>query len=333
MSLLSKKLPALTLVFFLITLWLSVVPAHGQTTAVRGRVLDDKNAPIQDAEIIITRTDIRGEYKVKTNKKGEYYHGGLPLGTFNLAVKKEGFQPDMIKGVRFPLGDAAEHNFSLKPGSGVLASDMSEEDRKKLAKQQEEAAKQKAMMESVKLDFDAGLNAMKNSDYDTAVASFKKALDKDAEQPYIWANLAQSYAKLKKHDDAIAAFEKAIALKADDAALLQNLGSVYADKGNAEKAQEYFKKAAELNPQAGAVAYYNLGVTFVNGGKTKDAAAAFESAIKADANYAEAYYQLGICYVGLNKITDAKQAFESYLKLAPDTENAKVAKDLIAALK
>jgi len=329
----SKKLSVVALGVFALAVTVLSLPAFGQTAAIRGRVIDDKNAPVEGAEITITRIDIKGNYTVKTNKKGEYYHGGLPLGRFDVTVKKEGFQPDQIKGVRPPAGGAHEENFTLKPGSGVLASDLTEADRKDREAQAQEAVKQKAMMEAVKTEFDAGLNALKNNDYDTAVSAFKKAIEKDAEQPYVWANLATAYHKQKKHDDAIAAFEKAIALKADDPALLQNLGNVYAEKGLTEKAQEYFRKAADLNPQSAAISYYNLGVTFVNSGKSKEAAESFESSIKADPNYAESYYQMGICYVGLNKIADAKKAFEAYIKLTPDTENAKVAKDLLAALK
>ena len=33
------------------------------------------------------RTDIKGNYKCKTNKKGHYFYNGLPLGTYNITVK------------------------------------------------------------------------------------------------------------------------------------------------------------------------------------------------------------------------------------------------------
>ena len=48
--------------------------------ADRRQVVGEDGQPLKDALIKIERKDIKGNYKVKTKKKGDYLHAGLPLG-------------------------------------------------------------------------------------------------------------------------------------------------------------------------------------------------------------------------------------------------------------
>src|SRR5206468_10510772 len=92
---------AVLLTFFL----LMGVAAFAQTSALEGDVKDENGKPVQGALVKIVRTDIKGNYKVKTDKKGHYFHAGLPLGTYDVTVEVEGKARDNIKGVRTRLGD------------------------------------------------------------------------------------------------------------------------------------------------------------------------------------------------------------------------------------
>src|SRR5713226_4484415 len=81
--------------------------ASAQTSSLAGEVKGEDGAPLKDAWIKIERKDIKGSYKVKTNKKGEYFHAGLPLGTYTVSVEVNGKSIDQltVKGVRTRLGD------------------------------------------------------------------------------------------------------------------------------------------------------------------------------------------------------------------------------------
>src|SRR6266403_6417265 len=81
--------------------------ASAQTTSLAGEVKGEDGQPLKDAWIKIERKDIKGNYKVKTNKKGEYFHAGLPLGTYTVSVEVNGKTIDQltVKGVRTRLGD------------------------------------------------------------------------------------------------------------------------------------------------------------------------------------------------------------------------------------
>ncbi|MBI2822342.1 MAG: tetratricopeptide repeat protein [Acidobacteria bacterium] len=314
-------------------------PALGQVRAVKGKVLDEAGNPIQNARITISGMEIKRTYTTKTNKKGEYFYGGLTAGRYYVGVEADGFQTDFVQGISPASNEPATIDFALKQGpSTKLVFTLSDEEKEKLIREQEEANKRAAMAEAVKSDFDAGLAAAQAGRYDEAIASFKTALGKDETQPYVWANLADTYGKQKNYPEAIAAFNKAIELKPDDPNLLQNLGNIYGASGDTAKAQEMYTKAASMVPAGAggataAASYYNLGVTMVNAGKLNEAVDAFNKSVAADPTYAEAHYQLGVAYIGSGKSDEGVKSLEAYLKLAKSGQNADTAKALIAELK
>ena len=53
--------------------------ALAQTSSIEGDVKGEDGKPVVGAVIKIDQTDIKGNYKLKTDKKGHYYQGGLRL--------------------------------------------------------------------------------------------------------------------------------------------------------------------------------------------------------------------------------------------------------------
>src|SRR5271167_4275624 len=90
------------------------LPAFSQTTAVEGLVKGPDGKPVVGAVVQISRTDVKGAYNVKTDKKGHYGHYGLPIGVYEIAVVIDGQVRDKYAGIRTHLGDALPVNFDLK---------------------------------------------------------------------------------------------------------------------------------------------------------------------------------------------------------------------------
>ena len=55
--------------------------ALAQVSSIEGDVKSEDGTPFKGALVKIERKDIKGHYQVKTKKKGDYFHAGLPLGT------------------------------------------------------------------------------------------------------------------------------------------------------------------------------------------------------------------------------------------------------------
>src|SRR5437588_4295957 len=88
--------------------------SYAQITAIEGDVKGPDGNPVVKAVVKITRTDIKGNYKCDTNKKGHYFYNGLPLGTYVVSVEIDGKEVDKVNGVRTRLGDPMNVCFDLQ---------------------------------------------------------------------------------------------------------------------------------------------------------------------------------------------------------------------------
>jgi tetratricopeptide (TPR) repeat protein len=339
--------------------------ATAQVGSLQGKVTENGEG-VKDAQIVIERTDVKGMYKVKTKKKGEWFHAGLPLGVYTVGLEVDGTIVDRMAGVKLGMGDNRPINFDLteiknrqaaaqagggaEPPKEVIAS-MSPEEKKKyeeaLKKRQEQLTKNKELNEA----FNLGMTAKNARDYPTAVEHLTKAASLDETQDVVFANLADAQSawadaskgeeKQKLLADAIVSYDKAIALKPDAAAYYNNLGLAQIKSGQSDEGQANLAKAAQMDPANGGRYYFNLGAVMVNSGNTDGAVDAFTKATEVDPNYAEAYYQLGTAMVGKAQTNEdgsivpapgTVEAFQKYLELAPAGPNAQSAQMMIQSL-
>ena len=308
--------------------------AFAQTGAIEGVVKGPDGNPLAGAWIRIERTDIKGEYLCDSKKKGDFFHAGLPLGTYNVQLytgakkvkgKLEGGElVDQVKGVRTRLGDPTPVNFDLferasrqaavqkaaETGTitAEVARDMSPEQKAALEKAMKERSASMAKNKDLNDAFNGGMEALKAQDFATGITQFTKASTMDPKQHVIWAQLAESYsgmARSQKGEEADASlvktyesFQKAIELKPDDASYINNYALALARGKKFAEAQQELEKAATLDPTNGGKYFYNLGALLTNANQTEAAGTAFKRAIESDPNYADAQYQYGIYLTG-----------------------------------
>jgi len=104
-------------------LLVSGLAAFAQTAPLRGSVRlaggkDGQTTPVANATVDVYRSDIKGEFHVKTDKNGDFSFAGLPLqGTFIVAISAPGAQPNARGGVRV-LNLDKPIEFVLGPGDG-----------------------------------------------------------------------------------------------------------------------------------------------------------------------------------------------------------------------
>jgi len=353
-------MPALGILF-------CALAGFAQTSSLEGTVKAVDGSPMKGAVIKIDRQDIKGHYEVKSDKKGHYFYGGLPLGTYKITLSVDGKDVDFVNGVRTKLGDPVENNFDMQAQakrqqalsqaaqSGTLSKEqargMTAEEKAAFEKANKEQTELKAKNRALNDAFGGGKEAMNNKQYDVAVEKFTKAGEMAPDQPVIWANLADADMHLAgtktgaDHDAAIGkaveAYQKALALRPDDAGVHNNYGLALAQLKKFDEAQAELGKAATLDPPAAGKYYYNLGALLVNSGQSEAAADAFKKAIEADPNYADAQYQYGIVLIGKAKLGDdgkyvpvagTREAFQKYLELKPDGPFAESAKGMLASL-
>jgi Tfp pilus assembly protein PilF len=309
--------------------------AWAQVTTLEGDVKDEKGQPVPKAVVKLERTDIKGHYQVKSDKKGHWFYTGLPLGTYNVMCEVNGQVVDKVEGVKSKYGDSTTVDFNTGRGkmaqaaaqqaaaTGELSKDQARGMTPEQKKQFEEAAKKQSeqMKKNKALNdaFNAGRDALKaagadqdpakkTADYQTAIDNLNKAGELDASQVAVWNSLGEAYTGLastqkgddknKSYDAAIAAYNKSLALKPGDASVYNQMGNIYGAQKKIPEATAALTKAAQSDPAMAAKAYYNMGANLVNGGQSDQAVDFFQKAIQADPSYADAHYQLGICLMG-----------------------------------
>jgi tetratricopeptide (TPR) repeat protein len=351
---------------------LLALTSFAQITAIEGDVKGEDGTPAANAAIKILRTDIKGNYPCKTNKKGHFFYNGLPPGTYNVSVEIDGQEKDIVRGVRTRLGDPTPVNFDLQKiaqqkaalskqlsaagssGAGLTKEQersMSKEDREKFEKVAKEREAQMKKNKELNDAYTSGTAALESKDYDTAIASLTKASELDPKQLAVWQHLAQAYvdAAAKKtgpeFDAAIAKgienYGKALELSPSDAGTHSNLAIALGKAKKFPEATAETEKAAQLDPTKAGQFYYNLGASLVNAGQSEPASAAFKKAIEIDPKHADSYYQIGVYLIGkasfaadgkVTPVAGTVEAFQKYLELAPTGQFADSAKAMLESL-
>lgn len=198
----------------------SAAVTNAQVLQVSGKVTlkqaDGSVVPVSGAQIDIYRTDIKWETQIKTNKKGEYMHAGIPfVGTYTLAVSAPGAQPDYRRDVK--LSQHPDNNdFELQPGDGArLTLDQIKsanaagaktagssnaapsESKETKAAREELERKNKEIIEgnkkiteaneTINRTFKAGNDAFAAKNYDAAITAYNEGLAA-REEPALYSN-------------------------------------------------------------------------------------------------------------------------------------------------
>ena len=311
--------------------------AFAQITAIEGIVKGADGAPVKDALIQIDRTDIKGHYKVKTDKKGHYIYNGLPMGTYDISVLIDNKEADRVKNVRTSPGDPQPINFDLKAAAqseaarqaamqqaastGQVSKDLERgltpEQKKALEesmKKQEAAMKKNAALNQAfgdgKTALDAGTAASADSfhggatkadaekQFQLAADSLSKAAEIDANQLAVWSNLASAYQGLATTKTG----------PDFDAAM--------------QKCLDAYTKALALKPDDAGV-HNNYALALAKAKKFPEAQAELENAAKLDPPQAgKYYYNLGAVLVNTGQTDAAVEAFKKTLELDPNYADA-----------
>src|SRR5450759_3088237 len=306
---------------------LLALTSFAQITALEGDVKGEDGAPAVNALVKILRTDIKGNYKCNTNKKGHYFYNGLPLGNYNITIEIGGKEMDAVNGVRTRLGDPTAINFDLQKMAKQRAAQQSQmtaaasgtgpgltkEAERGMTKEQKEAydkaikEREASMKKNKELNdaFSAGLAEMQSAagatdpaerakHYEAAVASLTKASELDPKQVAVWAQLADAHVN----------------------AATTKTGAEF----DAEMAKgiEGYNKALELNP-SDAATHNNFALALGKAKKFPEMQAELQKAAELDPPKAgQYYYNLGAMLVNAGQSEPAGQAFKKAIELDPN---------------
>jgi tetratricopeptide (TPR) repeat protein len=259
--------------------------AWAQTTTLEGDVKGQDGQPLKGALIVLDRTDIKGHYQVKSDKKGHWLYTGLPFGTYDVTCSVNGQVMDKVSHVQSKYGDSTTVDFDLQKtaaahqaqqqaaqqaiATGQASPDVERGMSKEQKEQYEAQLKQKseAMKKNKALNdaYNAGQDALKQgdaeqdkakkgADYQAAIDKFNQASQMDANQIAIWDSLGEAYsglAKTQTGDDQTKSYDAAIDAYKKSLAIKPDDAAVYNQMGNIYGAEKKIPEATEaLNKAA-----------------------------------------------------------------------------------
>lgn len=287
----------------------TAVLAASQTGAlgtVKGVCKDDQGNPIADAQVTWHNDDNGRTYKLKTNKKGEYFSLGIEPGSYTVTLTKDG--KELFKQDKQNV-EVEEHVFDIdiKAQKQQQIQDTAkqtgltpEQIQQKMA-EQKKAEDYNANIKQVNEKLKAATAALQAQppNYDSAIASLNDATQMAPNEDLVWyrlgsANLDSTKTitdpaeKTKRLTEAYNDLKKAIDMKksaqpppgaapkkpedeaADKARLAayyDNLGSAALRLNKGDEAADAYRQAAQVDPAHAGNYYFNLGVVLHNTAK------------------------------------------------------------------
>ena len=297
---------------------LVAVPAPAQTGAfatVKGAVKDAQGNPVPDAQVVWHNNDNGRTYKLKTNKKGEYFSLGVDPGKYNITVSKDGKDLDSRKDYPVTV-DEIVVDFDLKAQQEQAIQEtakkqgLTEEQVKKLQEQQAAAEKYNSNIKAINEKLKLATADQQAGNDDAAIATLNETTQMAPNEDLLWFRLGQAYLdsakkqtdnaeKAKRYTEAYNDISKAVDLKKN------------AMKGEAPGGENAApKQPAQANQgpadNARLAAYYdNLANAAARIGKSEDAVNASNQAAQLDPPHAgQYYYNLGAVLTNSNTSND-----------------------------
>jgi len=147
-------------------------------------------------------------------------------------------------------------------------------------------------------------------------------------------NLGSLYLEMRRWDEALVHFRSAassLVFQTPEVAL-SGIGTVYLQRGQYIEAVEAYRDALRRNPNY-SPAYFKLAEAYRLLAKPELAVETYEKLMVLRPNSAQIHYQLGMTWLEMKRAKEAKQAFEAVLKYGSGTELGDRASENLRLLK
>jgi tetratricopeptide (TPR) repeat protein len=282
---------------------------------IQGKITDAATKkPIPNAVIKMVSTGgktVKQEYKA--DKNGEFRFLVLDATlTYDFTFSADGYQP-ATDTVKLKLGEITTHDVELMPATAAAPKGT---------------APQMAAPDPGVVAYNEGAALANDGKTAEAIAKMEEATAKKADFTAAYQALARLYMRTKDYPKAIDVANKSIAITGDDTDMFAVLADAYAATGQKDKAAEYRKKLP-----VDATSLFNEAAKMINEGKDNQAEPLLKQAIVANDKMGIAYYELGMLYVRGGKNADAKTNLQKYLELEPNGKEAATAKEMLKYVK
>lgn len=298
------------------------------TGRLQGSVTDPSGKPIAGAKVVLVWTkpgNSGGPAPIITNNKGKWAAGGLAGGPWNVDIEAEGY---LTRQMSANISELER----LQPEMKIVLEPKPQEQPKPAEEKESIQVGGVEISPETAAAIEAANNFMKEQKWAEAAVEYEKAVGALPSNMQLKAALARAYYGAGNKKKAIENLSVVHQNDTGNVVYATLLADMLLEDGQLDAGR---KVLAALPP--GALSdpntIINLGIRFVNNDKPEEAYKYFNDAVAVAADFAPAYYYRGIAALQLKKMKEAKADLQKVIELAPDSSEAKDAKDLIAQMK
>lgn len=282
---------------------------------VTGQVLDSGGQPLAGVEVALFETEDSHEFAATTRPDGKFKFAGLPHGTYQVTVRKEGFE---TKTVEWNLSAPQEKMLRLEIPAIRLAT------RQEVLRSEQDQA--------VKKELDEAAERIRALDFDGALEVLGRAVTADPENTNVLYLTGLALAKKKRFPEARSALERVAAAAPDFAPARFQLGVCYQQSDEKEKALAEYREVMRLDAD-NLDAYFNATLVLIALNRPQEAVGYCEKVLQARPDDPDMNEMAGQCQLQLGNYPQALSFFEKAAATCRDEGKKKTMAELIAALK
>jgi len=298
-----RKLSAILFLTIIFILGIAISDIHNVYAKVfakvNGTVKSEDGNPIEGAKVIFVFED-GTTFELTTDKKGRWRKSDLRPGQWTIGFTADGFQPKNITVNLSALKDNPSIDIKLLP---IPESPLK-----------------------------LGDDLYKQKKYQEALEEYKRVYSEHPELHLALEKIGLCYYRLDDLEKAIEHFKEMLDREPQSRETLINLSSIYFHKGELEEGMKHFRQLDEeslTDPNT----FYNIGILLFKNGQIDLAADYLTKCIALDPGYAKGYHQLALVYLNKGNIEEAKKNFQRVIELAPESEDATLARKLLEQIK
>lgn len=178
-----------------------------------------------------------------------------------------------------------------------------------------------AQADSYETLINQGQEQLDNTDYDTALATFEKAIESEPNVARAWVGKGEALYGLRQFDDAAIAFTQATKLAPEYLYAWVWLGNAYDDAGQLDQSLEAYGKAIELDA-TNPMPYYHRGIALWYADRSAEAETDFTLVTETMSDFARGWMWLGRSLERQENYTEALSAYEQALSIEAELGQA-----------
>jgi FimV-like protein len=147
----------------------------------------------------------------------------------------------------------------------------------------------------------------------------------------LYGDIGNLYRRMDQPDKAIEAYKKILEKEPANQSARLELGKALLEKQDVAEAKKVLEQV-NVNSITNPSALLEMGRYFANAKDMAEAVKYWEKAISIDPKMVDVYMELAPAYVSMGQNDKAKQALQKAIELAPNTDTAKMAQEMLDSM-